>query len=240
MLQTGERLVAFHFISSRIVSEVKGLPAASGSGGKSVHLLQIDLDDASERASSKPFVDAIVLSGGEPLQQIEVCVRLLRLARGLKLATALETSGCFPEGLERLLAKGLVDRVFLDLKTALSEPDYERATGRSGIAARVAETLEICFRSGAAFEVRCTVFPENPTARQLANIAETICRMKAQYPDNRLDYLLLQQGTSREGEARFEPVSVQDLDKMARTCETGCGGKLQVRIRAPPRISWKN
>ncbi|MDD4653444.1 MAG: radical SAM protein [Methanothrix sp.] len=240
MLQTGERLVTFHSISSRVVSEVKGLPAASRSGGKSGHLLQIDLDDASERASSKPFVDAIVLSGGEPLQQIEACIRLFRLARGLKLATALETSGCFPEGLESLLAKGLVDRVFLDLKTALSEPDYERATGRPGIAARVAESLEICFKSGAAFEVRCTVFPENPTARQLANIAETICRMKAQYPENRLDYLLLQQGTPREGEARFEPVSVQDLDKMARTCETGCKGKLQVRIRAPPRIAWKN
>jgi pyruvate formate lyase activating enzyme len=239
-LQTGERLVTLHSISSRIVSEVKGLPVASRSGGKSAHILQIDLDDASERASSKPFVDAVVLSGGEPLQQIEACIRLFRLARSLRLATGLETSGCFPEVLERLLANGLVDRVFLDLKTALSEPDYERATGRPGIAARVAESLEICFKSGATFEVRCTVFPGNPTASQLANIAETICRLKTQYPDNRLDYLLLQQGTPREGEARFEPVSVQDLDKMAEDCEAGCRGKLQVLIRAPPRIAWKN
>ena len=239
-LQTGDRLVTLHTISSRIVSEVKGLPVASRSGGKSAYLLQIDLDDASERASSKPFVDAIVLSGGEPLQQIEVCIRLFRLARSLKLATALETSGCFPEGLERLLAKGLVDRVFLDLKTALIEPDYERATGRPGISARVAESLEICFKSGAAFEVRCTVFPEDPTASQLANIAETICRLKTQYPDNRFDHLLLQQGAPCEGEARFEPVSAQDLDKMARDCEAVCCGKLEVRIRAPPRIAWKN
>lgn len=239
-LQTGERPVTFHSISSRIVSEAKGLSVASRSGCKPGHFLQIDLEDASERASSKPFVDAIVLSGGEPLQQIEACIRLFRLARGLRLATGLETSGCFPEGLERLLAKGLVDRVFLDLKTALSEPDYERATVRPGIAARVAESLEICFKSGAVFEVRCTVFPENPTATQLADIAETICRMKIQYPDSRLDYLLLQQGTPREGEARFEPVSVEDLDKMAKDCEADCRGMLHVRIRAPPRIAWKN
>jgi len=239
-LQTGEKLVKFHSISSRIVSEVKGLPVASGSCDKSGHFLQIDLVDASERATSKPFVDAIVLSGGEPLQQIEACVRLFRLARSLKLATGLETSGCLPEGLERLLAKGLVDRVFLDLKTALLEPDYERATGRPGIAAHVAESLEICFNSGAAFEVRCTIFPGSPTASQLANIAETVCRMKTQYPDNRMDYLLLQQGTPREGEAGFEPVSVQDMDKMAKACEAGCNCRLQVRIRATPRIAWKN
>lgn len=239
-LQTGECLVTFHSISSRIVSEVKGLPIVSRSDDKSGRVLQIDLEDASERACSKPFVDAIVLSGGEPLQQIEACIHLFRLARSLKLATGLETSGCFPEGLERLLAKGLVDRVFLDLKTALSEPDYQRATGRPGIAARVAESLEICFKSGAAFEVRCTVFPGNPTVTQLADIAETICRLKMRYPDNRLDYLLLQQGTPREGETKFEPVSVQDMDKMARACETYCSSKLEVRVRAPPRITWKN
>jgi pyruvate formate lyase activating enzyme len=240
ILQTGESPVTFYSISSRIVSEVKGLSVAPRSDGKAGNFFQIDLEEASERASSKPFVDAIVLSGGEPLQQIEACIRLFRLARGLKLATGLETSGCFPEGLERLLAKGLVDRVFLDIKTAPIEPDYERATGRPGIAARVSESLEICFKSAASFEVRCTVFPGNPTATQLADIAETICRLKMLYPDNRLDYLLLQQGTPREGETRFEPISVEDLNKMARDCETDCRSKLEVRVRAPPRISWKN
>ena len=94
---------------------------------------------------------------------MEACSRLFRLARSLHLATGLETSGCFPGRLETLLAKGLVDKVFLDLKTALLEPDYEKATGRGGMAARVQESLEICFKFGVALDARSTIFPEMPS-----------------------------------------------------------------------------
>lgn len=240
MLQTGERLVPLHTISSRIVSEVKGFSAASWAGSVDEHSLQINLEDASQRASSKPFVNALVISGGEPLLQIEACIRLFRLARSLKLATGLETSGCFPEGLKKLLAKGLVDKIFLDLKTSLQEPLYEKATGRAGMAASVAECLEICLKSGVALDVRCTIFPDMPTISQLVDITGTLCRLMAHYPDNRLDSMLLQQGTPREGETRFEPVSVESLQEMARACEINCRAILQVRIRAAPKIAWKN
>jgi pyruvate formate lyase activating enzyme len=240
MLQTGERLVSLHTISSRIVSEVKGFSAAPWTGTMDEHSLQINLEDASQRASSKPFVNALVLSGGEPLLQIEACSRLFRLARSLKLATGLETSGCFPEGLKKLLAKGLVDKIFLDLKTSLQEPLYEKATGRAGMAASVEESLAICLKSGVALDVRCTIFPDMPTISQLVDISGTLCRLMAYYPDNRLDSMLLQQGTPREGETRFEPVFVESLQEMARACEINCGTKLQVRIRAAPKKLWKN
>lgn len=240
MLQTGERLVPLHTISSRIVSEVKGFSGATWSGTLADHSLQINLEDASQRASSKPFVNALVLSGGEPLLQVEACSRLFRLARSLELATGLETSGCFPRSLEKLLAKGLVDKVFLDLKTDLSDPLYEKATGRAGMAAPVAESLVICLKLGVAMDVRCTIFPDMPNISQLVDIAGTLCRLKVQYPDNRLECMLLQQGTPREGETRFEPVSNEALQEMARACEIDCGTKLQVCIRAAKEITWKN
>lgn len=259
-LQTGESLVALHSIASRIVSEVKGFPGARGtrirvdalncaSSPLTAHSalpLQIELDEASQRASSKPFVDAFVLSGGEPLLQLEACIRLFRLAKSLHLATGLETSGCFPERLETLLAKGLVDKVFLDLKTALFEPDYEKATGRGDIAARVQESLEICLKLSVALDARSTIFPEMPSSSQLVKIACTLCRHKALYPDSRLESMTLQQGLPRDGEARFEPVSIEALQEMAKACEIECGtdstdgAKLNVRIRAAPRITWKN
>ncbi|MCK9565769.1 MAG: radical SAM protein [Methanothrix sp.] len=244
-LQTGERLVAFHAIASRIVSEVKGFPAARWARVRvdaplCALSLQINLEDASQRASSKPFVDALVLSGGEPLLQPEASGRLFRLAKSLHLATGLETSGCFPGRLETLLAKRLVDKVFLDLKTALKEPDYEMAIGSSGIAARVAESLEICFKLGVALDVRSTIFPEMPSSSQLVTIAGTLCHLLALYPENRLESMILQQGLPREGEARFEPVSIEVLQKMAKACEVECGTKLKVRIRAAPKITWKN
>ncbi|MCX6677931.1 MAG: radical SAM protein [Methanothrix sp.] len=256
-LQTGESLVAHHFIASRIVSEVKGFAAAPWARIRvdaprcalSPHnplsplaalSLQINLDEASQRASSKPFVDAFVLSGGEPLQQPQACARLFRLAKSLHLATGLETSGCFPGRLETLLAKGLVDKVFLDLKTALLEPDYEKATGSSGMAARVAESLEICFKLGVALDARSTIFPEMPSCSQLVEIAGTLCRLLALYPENRLESMILQQGLPREGEARFEPVSIDALQEMAKACRAACRTEIKVRIRAAPKITWKN
>ena len=165
----------------------------------SAHPLQINLDEASQRASSKPFVNAFVLSGGEPLLQPEASSRLFRLAKSLHLATGLETSGCFPGRLEALLAKGLVDKVFLDLKTTLDETDYKKATGICGMAARVAESLEICFKLGVALEVRSTIFPEMPSCSQLVKIAGTLCRLKAHYPENRLESMILQQGLPQRG-----------------------------------------
>jgi pyruvate formate lyase activating enzyme len=239
MLQTGENLVAFHSIASRIASEVKGFSWALRAGLTVDALsLQINLDEASQRASSKPFVDAFVLSGGEPLQQSEACNRLFRLARSLHLATGIETSGCFPGRLETLLANGLVDKVFLDLKTALVEPDYEMATGRGGMAALVAESLEICFKMGVALDVRSTIFPEMPSCSQLVKIACTLCSFKALYPENRLENMILQQGLPREGEARFEPVSIEALQDMARACEIDSRTKLKVRIQAVPKLKW--
>jgi pyruvate formate lyase activating enzyme len=239
-LQTGERLVAHHFIASRIVSEVKGLSGASRTGAAvDAHSLQIELDEASQRASSKPFVDALVLSGGEPLQQPETCSRLFRLARSLHLATGLETSGCFPGRLEMLLAKGLVDKVFLDIKTSLDEPDYEIATGRGGMAAQVAKSLAICFKFKVALDARSTIFPNMPSSSQLAKIAGTLCRLKEQYLHSRLESMILQQGLPRDDEAGFEPVSIEALQDMAKVCEMKCGNAFEVRIRATPRITWK-
>jgi pyruvate formate lyase activating enzyme len=240
MLQTGERVVALHTIASRIASEVKGFPAARWARVRfDAHPLQINLEDASQRASSKPFVNALVLSGGEPLLQPQACAGLFRLARSLHLATGLETSGCFPGRLETLLAKGLVDKVFLDLKTALLEQDYEKATGRAGMATLVTESLEICFKMGVELDVRSTIFPNMPSSSQLMKIAGTLCYLLALYPENHLESMILQQGLPREGEARFEPVSIEALEEMAKACEIACGTELKVRIRAAPKITWK-
>ncbi len=232
-LQSGESTVAYHVIASRIVSQVKGVRLAAG---VPAHFSsQINLDDASYRAKYKPFVDAFVLSGGEPLHQLDACSRLFRLAKSLHLATGLETSGYYPDRLEKLLEKDLVDKVFLDLKTALREPDYERATGMSGVAGRVRESLEICCRWGVELETRSTIFPEMPSCSQVAEVAAVLSEVLAKYPENRPESLVLQQGQAREGEPRFEPVSLESLEEMAKSAGTG----IPVQVRSAPKIKWK-
>jgi len=231
-LQTGKSLVEFHSLASRIVAGVKGETGARNSSGFT--LQQLDLDESSQRASSRPFVEALVLSGGEPLLQPEASARLFRLARSLHLSTGLETSGCYPDRLEELLGKNLVDKVFLDLKAALHDPDYEKATARRGMAAAVRESLRICMANGVPLNVRTTIFPQMPSASEVLEIAGTLSELKAEFPSHRLECLVLQQGRAREGESRFEPVSSESLKEMAASIEA----LVKVRIRAETPI-WK-
>ena len=100
--------IEFHALASRIVCRTKGLhtPAIK----LRANLRQISLEDASIRAASRPFVEAFVLSGGEPLQQLKACHRLFGLARSLELACGLETSGFYPDRLRRLLEADVVTK----------------------------------------------------------------------------------------------------------------------------------
>ena len=248
-LQKGERYVPLHYIVSRIVSEVKGLPGPGRSAlflqgdfaSTSCHSpVQIKLDEATQRAISKPFVNALVLSGGEPLLQPQACRHLFRLARSLDLATGLETSGIFPDHLEMLLEEELVDRIFLDIKAALDEPDYKKATGRDHSASAVKKSLEVCFKSGAIFEARTTVFPDFPSAAQLEEIAAALCRLKAGYPKSRLEGLILQQGQPAEEESPFFPVSVEKMEQTAEICRAASRKEIEIRIHALPSLVWKS
>lgn len=231
-LQSGESNIEFHVLASRIVCRAKGLQIPAGA--LRADPVQISLEMASARASSRPFIDALVLSGGEPLHQPEACARLFNLSKSLELATGLETCGFYPDQLRMLLEKDIVDRVFLDLKTALSEPDYETATGIRGVAARVQKSLEICYELGVPLDARSTIFPELPSPGQVEQIARILEGLKREYPNSHLERLVLQQGHPREGEPWFEPVSLERMQEMARAISE----EVPVQVRAPPVIKW--
>lgn len=232
-LQSGNSSVKFHSVATKIVSLVKGETIAARASSSNSQ--QIDLDEAAERASCKPFVDALVLSGGEPLMQPEPAKRLFRLARSLQLCTGLETSGCYPERLRRLLEMDLVDKVFLDIKAALHDQNYEMATGSGGVAELVLLSLKTCMECGVPLEVRTTVFPEMPTASEVLEIACILSDLKKRYHRRCLERLVLQQGLPREGEERFEPVSRARLEEIAGAIGEG----ILVGIKAKPDNSCK-
>ena len=228
-LQEGDSSIAFHVVASRIVSQVKGEIGTVKSFAP--QSLQIDLEEASERVRSKPFVNALVISGGEPLLQHEQCARLFRLARSLHLDTGLETSGCYPERLGELLKKGLLDKVFLDIKANLIDPDYERATAKSGFASRISKSLRACMESGVSMDVRTTIFPETPDPSEVAKIARTLFELKSEFPNHGLQSMVLQQGRPREGESGFEPVTLESLNSLAEMIRD----LIDVQVRAAPK-----
>jgi pyruvate-formate lyase-activating enzyme len=110
-----------------------------------------------------------------------------------------------------------VDRVFLDVKAALSEHEYTKATGVRGIASLVQESLRTCITSRVNLEIRTTVFPEMPSDSEVVVIARTLNELKLENPESRLDRLVLQQGLPRKKE--FEPVSLDRLSLMAESLE---------------------
>lgn len=170
-----------------------------------------------------PFVNAVVLSGGEALMQPSAVEEMVRFARELSLKVGIETCGYYPDRLADLVEKGLVDKVFLDVKAALRDPEYARATGRENVASRVKESLEKCLDQGVPLEVRTTIFPEMPSSGELREIAGYLS-MRG------IEVLVLQQGLPKKNE--FEPLSKERLDELASSIED----LIKVSVRAPESL----
>ena len=65
----------------------------------------------------KNLLDGVVLSGGEPLLQ-KGAADFLQKVKALGFAVKLDTNGFFPEVLEDILSRGLVDYVAMDIKNS--------------------------------------------------------------------------------------------------------------------------
>lgn len=196
---------------------------------------QTTLESALHKARSEkvpPFLSRLVLSGGEPLMQPDAVRTLARTAKGLGLEVGLETCGFYPSALLALLGDEMMDKIFLDIKAALRDPEYERATGRAGVAQKVLESLRICLSSKIPLEVRITVFPEMPSHAEIEEIAEVILNLLQEYPGHRLESIAIQQGQPEDGE--FQPVPSESLRVLARPLE----GLAELRIKERPSMKW--
>jgi pyruvate formate lyase activating enzyme len=113
--------------------------------------------------SPVPELDAVVLTGGEPLLQPGAVMGIAKLVKGLHLKLMLDTNGSIPSAVEPLLEAGLVDRVALDVKAPLNKSDYGRVAGlprgAASIVTGVEGTLSLCNDHGVEVEVRTTVAP---------------------------------------------------------------------------------
>ena len=109
----------------------------------------------------KKLLDAVVISGGEPLLQPEGINVVCQLAKEMGFKVMLNTNGSRPRVIEGLLNDGLIDRVALDVKAPLDQKSYAPFTGteRGDIPALVRSSLEICKDHSIEVEARTTVAP---------------------------------------------------------------------------------
>lgn len=101
----------------------------------------------------KNVLDGVCITGGEPLLHPDL-PRLIKRIRSLGLKVKLDSSGIFPERLQRLLEAGYLDYVALDLKTT---PDrYPLLNGNGD---RVLESVKALRSATVAYELRATAAP---------------------------------------------------------------------------------
>jgi pyruvate formate lyase activating enzyme len=178
-----------------------------------------DLKVIKDDLVSNPLISALVLSGGEPLMQPDAARELLVYAKSIGLKTAIETCGYYPNELVKLLINDLLDMVFIDVKSELTDGSQSIATGINDATNKVIDSLNICFTTTIPFEIRTTVFPNFPNTIELANLAMDIKKLKKEYPNNELQGHVLQQGIAKESETYFEPVLKATLANMQKVLD---------------------
>ncbi len=179
-----------------------------------------DLDKVlGEMLRARDFVDAVVVSGGEPFMQPAAFREIGRAARGLGLAIGAETNGMYPDRIAAAAGEHLLDAVLLDVKAPLELAAYCRAIGdhdRRDVLDAVEWTVDLCngLRAEGSlqyYEVRTTVFPGlSDRPEELDAIARTI----------KCDAYVLQQGRPEiapdESIRRLEAVPRNELVELAR------------------------
>jgi pyruvate formate lyase activating enzyme len=117
--------------------------------------------------SRKKYVDAVVVTGGEPTMHKELPKFLAKLkARGFLVK--LDTNGFYPEVLEECLQS--VDYVALDVKTSLEK--YKQLGTKDP--AMLMRTVEILKTGKVPYEFRTTAVPEFVTAEDVKCIGEMV------------------------------------------------------------------
>jgi pyruvate formate lyase activating enzyme len=115
--------------------------------------------------SRRKYVDAVVVSGGEPTMHKETPKFLKRL-KSKGFAVKLDTNGFYPQVLEECLVH--VDYVALDVKTSLEK--YQHLGAKD--TAPLLRSIEILKTGKVNYELRTTVVPGFVDAEDISRIGE--------------------------------------------------------------------
>ncbi len=117
--------------------------------------------------SRKKFIDAVVVTGGEPLIHSDAPLFLKKLKeRGF--AVKLDTNGFFPKLLKKCLVH--VDYVAVDIKTS---PEKYHLVGAKEIDSLL-ETVSLLMNSSVDYEFRSTVVPGIVDEEDIAKMGEVV------------------------------------------------------------------
>ncbi|MBW2076744.1 MAG: anaerobic ribonucleoside-triphosphate reductase activating protein [Deltaproteobacteria bacterium] len=99
-------------------------------------------------------LDAVTITGGEPLLQSDIGA-FLSSVKSLGYLVKLDTNGSFPSRLETILRANAADYIAMDIKAPLDK--YEQVVRRSIDTGRILSSIKLIMDCGLAYEFRTTV-----------------------------------------------------------------------------------
>ena len=102
----------------------------------------------------KGKIDAVVITGGEPLLHKDIG-KLIKKIKDIGYLVKLDSNGFFPKELKRLISKGLIDYIAMDVKWP--EDSYVKYSGDIKALEKIKKSISIIENCGIAHEFRTTV-----------------------------------------------------------------------------------
>lgn len=152
----------------------------------------------------KGLLDGVAFTGGEPLINPGL-PELIKKIREMGFAVKLDTNGCHPDALEKLLRDGLVDYVAMDIKN--SPAKYAVTSGLDELdLTPVLASVSLLLKSGIDYEFRTTVIKEFHEEKDFEEIGKMISGARRYF---------LQAFTDRDS-VPFGNLHAPDKDEMER------------------------
>lgn len=101
----------------------------------------------------KPFLDGVVITGGEPTLQKDL-IRFCRKVRAMGYKLKLDSNGTRPGVLARMFEEGLVDFISMDIKTRLD--NYPLVAPGKFDTRKILESICLLMEKAPAYEFRTT------------------------------------------------------------------------------------
>ena len=119
------------------------------------------------------LLDGVCITGGEPLLNPDIEELIVKI-RGYGLLVKLDTNGAFPDRLESLLDKGLIDYVAMDVKNSDKKYGETVGLGESFDISAVNRSIDIIMKKAPDYEFRTTVVRELHEPEDLLSIARKL------------------------------------------------------------------
>jgi len=159
----------------------------------------------------KDWLEAVCMTGGEPLAHKDV-EKLLQLIKNKGLRTKLDTNGSFPDRLEKIIKKGLIDSAAMDIKAPLSK--YFLASGVNVNTEDIKKSIDILRESKVDYMFRTTVVPGIINGEDIEKIGmmlkgSPLFQLQQFSPENTLD----------KSYRKIKPFPKEKIQEYGRTAE---------------------